>query len=130
MTEAICYIPISIGELYDKYTILEIKQDKIKDPYKLQFIKKEIHHLKSHIDQYNLDPEIQSTLKHINMILWDIEDNIREKERLEQFDDEFINLARQVYMTNDNRSKVKNQINAIFNSALLDIKSYTKYSHI
>jgi len=127
MTEMICYIPVSIGELYDKYTILQIKCEKIKDPYKLEMVNKEIEMLKPQINQYDLDKDIFANLKQVNTILWDIEDKIRDKERENVFDTTFIELARQVYMTNDKRSEIKNQINAIFNSSLSDIKSYTKY---
>ena len=127
MTETICYIPVSIGELYDKYTILQIKCEKIKDPYKLEMVNKEIEMLKPQINQYDLDKSIFIMLKQVNTILWDIEDKIRDKERENEFDATFIELARQVYMTNDKRSEIKNQINAIFNSSLSDIKSYTKY---
>ena len=127
MTETICYIPVSIGELYDKYTILQIKCEKIKDPYKLEMVNKEIEMLKPQINQYDLDKDIFANLKQVNTILWDIEDKIRDKERENEFDATFIELARQVYMTNDKRSEIKNQINAIFNSSLSDIKSYTKY---
>ena len=127
MTETICYIPVSIGELYDKYTILQIKCEKIKDPYKLEMVNKEIEMLKPQINQYDLDKDIFANLKQVNTILWDIEDKIRDKERENEFDVTFIELARQVYMTNDKRSEIKNQINAIFNSSLSDIKSYTKY---
>ena len=130
MTETICYIPVSIGELYDKYTILQIKCEKIKDPYKLEMVNKEIEMLKPQINQYNLDKSLFIMLKQVNTILCDIEDKIRDKERENKFDAIFIELARQVYMTNDKRSEIKNQINAIFNSSLLDIKSYTKYLDI
>jgi hypothetical protein len=130
MTETICYIPVSIGELYDKYTILQIKCEKIKDPYKLEMVNKEIEMLKPQINQYDLDKSLFIMLKQVNTILWDIEDKIRDKERENEFDATFIELARQVYMTNDKRSQIKNQINAIFNSSLSDIKSYTKYLDI
>lgn len=130
MTETICYIPVSIGELYDKYTILQIKCEKIKDPYKLEMVNKEIEMLKPQINQYDLDKSLFIMLKQVNTVLWDIEDKIRDKERENEFDATFIELARQVYMTNDKRSQIKNQINAIFNSSLSDIKSYTKYLDI
>jgi hypothetical protein len=121
---------VSIGELYDKYTILQIKCEKIKDPYKLEMVNKEIEMLKPQINQYDLDKSLFIMLKQVNTVLWDIEDKIRDKERENEFDATFIELARQVYMTNDKRSQIKNQINAIFNSSLSDIKSYTKYLDI
>ena len=107
MTE--CVIPVSIGELYDKYTILKIKCEKLSDSEKLFFVNKEITLLKSHIDKYNLDVNIIEELKTINTILWDVEENIREKEQKQEFDEAFIELARKVYITNDKRYIVKSQ---------------------
>ena len=112
------------------YAINAFDKEKIKDPYKLEMVNKEIEMLKPQINQYNLDKSLFIMLKQVNTILWDIEDKIRDKERENKFDAIFIELARQVYMTNDKRSEIKNQINAIFNSSLLDIKSYTKYLDI
>jgi len=134
----ICYVPVSIGELFDKYTILEIKEEKIKDEQKLQHVKKEKLYLKTFIDNYhaNSDAMIRGTmcdlikeLKHANQKLWDIEDKIREKENEKEFDSDFIHLARMVYITNDKRSDIKNKINVFFNSEIMDIKSYQKYNN-
>lgn len=125
-----CLVHISIGELYDKYTILEIKYDKIKDVDKLKMINTEKDYLKVHIDKYNdlLDLHIIiEELKKINEILWDIEDAIREKEKKQEFDSEFINLARSVYKTNDKRSIIKKQINQLLQSEIVEIKSYLEY---
>ena len=114
-----CCVPVSIGELYDKYTILQIKSEKIKDNEKLYFINEEINHLIPYIDKYQLNANIIEELKHINTILWDIEDNIREKEKKQEFDDEFIALARKVYITNDKRSVFKSYINQLLNSNII-----------
>ena len=117
-------VPISIGELYDKFSILKIKKDIIKDNVKLKFINTEISYLQPFINKYLLDDELMNEIKSINRQLWNIEDAIREKEKKKEFDDEFISLARSVYITNDKRSVIKNKINAYFNSDILDIKSY------
>ena len=127
MEKKVCYVPVSLGELYDKYTILQIKQERNKDEGKLVFINKEIEYLKKHIDTFNLDILLIRELKTINEILWNVEDNIRDKERRKEFDEEFIALARNVYITNSERSELKNKINSKLNSELIDIKSYSEY---
>ena len=121
---AVCVIPVSIGELYDKYTILKIKGEKLVDSEKLFFVNKEISFLKTHIDKYDLDVNIIEELKIVNTILWDVEENIREKEKKQEFDEEFIELARKVYITNDNRYLLKAKINSLFNSNIKEFKSY------
>jgi ADP-heptose:LPS heptosyltransferase len=124
----ICYIPVSIGELFDKYTILQIKQNRIKDAKKLEIVGKELFYLKQFIDTYKLEEKIVDELKGINETLWDVEDKIREKEKDKRFDEEFVKLARNVYITNDKRSETKNKINAILKSGLHEVKSYSKYT--
>jgi len=124
----ICLLPVSIGELYDKYTILQIKLDKIQDIEKRKFLIKEYNLLSSEIEKFPLEETIISELKEINFILWNIEDKIREKEQNKCFDDLFIELARSVYKNNDRRNIVKNKISIKFHSDLMDIKSYTEYS--
>ena len=119
-----CLIPVSIGELYDKYSILEIKYERIKDLTKLEFVKREMDYLKPFIDEYRLEETYRRQLKSINEKIWDIEDMIRVKESLQDFDQEFITIARSVYKTNDERNVVKNQIDKIFKSDIKDIKSY------
>jgi hypothetical protein len=119
-----CLIPVSIGELYDKYSILEIKYERIKDLTKLEFVKREMDYLKPFIDEYRLEETYTTQLKSINEKIWDSEDMIRVKESLQEFDQEFITIARSVYKTNDERNVVKNQINNIFKSDIKDIKSY------
>ena len=121
----ICNIPISIGELYDKLSILQIKKEKIKNNDKLYFINKEIEYLQPYINKFNLELTIVKQLKNINEKLWDIEDKIRIKEIKQEFDDEFTLLARMVYKTNDERYEIKNVINSIFSSDIKEIKSYT-----
>ncbi len=127
MEKGLCYVPVSIGELYDKYTILQIKEERISNEIKLIMVKKELDYLKTYVDRFNLDELLIKEIKEINEQLWDIEDKIRDKERAKEFDHEFIDLARQVYITNDKRSEVKNKINLALNSELTDIKSYAKY---
>ena len=127
MEKEVCYVPASIGELYDKYTILQIKQERIKDEGKLVFINKELEYLKKHTDTFNLDASLVRELKTVNEILWNVEDNIRDKERIKEFDAEFISLARNVYIKNSERSQLKNKINSNLNSELIDIKSYSEY---
>lgn len=121
---AYCNIPVSLGELYDKYSILEIKTERIEDVTKVVHVEKEMAYLKEFVDKYNLPNEYREKIKNVNSILWDIEDKIRVKERLNEFDDEFIQLARLVYKTNDQRSLIKNEINKLLNSTIMDIKSY------
>lgn len=124
MDFGICYVPVSIGELFDKYTILQIKQKRITNNAKLDMVNKELVYLKKFVDNYTIENELLNELMQINEQLWVIEDNIRIKEHKKEFDDEFISLARQVYITNDKRSETKNKINSILNSELIDIKSY------
>ncbi len=123
-----CNVPISIGELFDKYTILLLKQKNITDTYKLYNINKEIKYLKEHIDKYKIDTELFDEMYNINNKLWEIEDNIRIKEFKKEFDNEFINLARSVYINNDKRALIKNKINNYFNSDIIEIKDYFEYN--
>ena len=120
-------IPVSIGELFDKYSILQIKSEKITDSNKLISINKELNYLKTVINNLNIDLKMIQIIKDINKNLWIIEDQIREKEMNQEFDNEFILLARLVYKTNDERSQIKNKINTLFNSDIIDIKSYNNY---
>jgi hypothetical protein len=117
-------VSISIGELFDKYSILQIKLEKINNTNKLIYVKKEIEYLQPHINKFNLDKSLLECIKNINEKLWVIEDKIREKEIKKEFDDEFISLARQVYITNDERCNIKNKINLYCNSEIKEIKSY------
>lgn len=125
------YTPISWGELFDKITILEIKLDKIKSKDALKNINKEHGMLKSiylaTFEDNFIAQNLVNDLTQVNKKLWDIEDHIRTKERNKLFDDEFVQLARSVYFTNDERSRVKRQINETFSSDLIEEKSYDKY---
>ncbi len=125
-------IELSVGELLDKITILQIKSERIDDESKLENINKELHVLQSlwnasPYSENKLDENI-SELKSINEELWDIEDKIRDKEGAQTFDQGFIELARSVYFTNDKRAKVKRVINSKTGSELIEEKSYSDYS--
>ena len=122
--------PISLGELVDKISILIIKQKNITDETKLDHVKKELDFLQKTLMNYVQQEEINNHLENlinINSKLWNIEDDIRECERKKLFDQKFIDLARSVYFTNDERAKVKNDINKTFGSELLEVKSYEEY---
>lgn len=122
---------VQIGELIDKITILQIKKERIKDAAKLMNIETELSTL---LTTYTTDvpqtldiEELWKLLKTTNEALWTIEDDIREKERKRTFDQEFINLARSVYYTNDERCRIKRDINMLTGSRLIEEKSYTDY---
>ena len=122
--------PISLGELVDKISILIIKQKNITDETKLDHVKKELDFLQKTLMNYVQKEEINNFLENlinINSKLWNIEDDIRECERKKLFDQTFIDLARSVYFTNDERAKVKNDINKTFGSVLVEVKSYEEY---
>ena len=121
---ASCTVPVSLGELYDKYSILQIKSERIHDKSKLISVIKELEYLQPYINKFQLDIKLNDEMKHINEELWVIEDKIREKEHKHEFDEEFILLARSVYKKNDQRSVIKNKINEYLNSEIKDIKSY------
>ena len=125
-------IELSIGELLDKISILQIKAERIDDPSKVKNINKELDVLMSlwndsPYSDTNLSSEINE-LKNINEALWDIEDKIRDKERNQVFDKDFIELARAVYITNDKRADIKRIINSKTGSELIEEKSYSTYS--
>ena len=124
-------LEVSIGEMIDKLTILKIKAEKIQDTEKLVFIRKELATIISTLgDTYTIFPkliEYTQQLQEVNTKLWNIENSIRQKESLQQFDDEFISLARSVYHNNDRRAKIKNVINVYTNSNLREVKQYTEY---
>ena len=120
---------ISVGELVDKITILEIKLDKINNTDKLQNIKNELNILQKYFDeiQNNKLIGLKSKLKDTNLKLWQIEDDIRVCEKNNKFDEDFIHLARSVYITNDMRFEIKNSINQLFSSEIKEVKSYESY---
>ena len=124
-------VPISWGELFDKITILQIKLDKLTSKNALNNVEREFKQLQSILIKYFPNSieakQLEEELKQINQQLWDIEDNIRDKERNRSFDDEFIQLARSVYIINDERSRIKRKINDIFGSEFVEEKSYSEY---
>ena len=119
---------ISVGELIDKITILEIKKDKISNKEKLLEIDKELNSLKQTMNKFIPDQEkiseFKNDLKKINLKLWDIEDGKRTAEKNKKFDNKFIELARNVYKFNDERAKIKSQINKTLGSNITEVKSY------
>ena len=124
-------VEVSVGELLDKISILEIKQEKIKDTEKLKFINEEHSILK---DQLNKNVksdqklnELFETLKKINAKLWIIEDDKRQCENDKDFTEKFIKLSRDVHFLNDERAKIKLEINNLTSSKIREIKEYTKY---
>ena len=123
-------IEVSHGEIVDKLTILQIKKENIIDPIKLDNIVKEYDYLLSVVENdlgiSTESPEYLELLS-INKELWVIEDDIRDKERIKEFDDDFIKLARAVYYTNDVRAKIKKEINLKYSSGFVEEKSYQSY---
>lgn len=124
--------PISVGELLDKITILEIKSEKIKDEDKLKNINHELSLLTEIWSKGGFEGDemnaLRADLKAVNLSLWGIEDDIRIKEKDKAFDDAFIALARSVYFENDKRAKVKKDINLLTGSELVEEKSYQDYT--
>ena len=120
--------PISIGELVDKITILEIKKNKLQNS-KLKNVLKELSFLTELIGKHkiNINEDLFTQLKEINLSLWNIEDQIRIKEKNKEFDDTFIELARSVYFKNDKRAEIKKSINLLSNSEITEEKYYTEY---
>lgn len=125
------FAEISIGELLDKISILEIKQKNLKDSEKTKIVTKELESLNNTLkNDVNITDEIKSLykdLKAINLKLWDIEDGKRDCERNKDFGEKFVELARSVYIENDNRAKIKNKINQLSGSNISEVKSYDKY---
>ena len=124
-------IEVSIGELLDKISILEIKLQKIKNPEKLRFIKDEYSILKDQLEKKIKSSgklnELYKSLKEINSKLWVIEDEKRLCEKEKKFDEKFIKLSREVHFLNDDRAKIKLEINNLTNSKIKEIKEYTNY---
>ena len=124
-------IPVSWGELFDKITILQIKIENLQEKNALKNVKTEYDQLNKIYNSNFLEDEkaklLMNSLIQINKKLWDIEDKIRHKERIKKFDEEFIELARNVYFTNDKRSKIKRDINENFGSTIIEEKLYSKY---
>ena len=124
-------VEVSIGELLDKISILEIKQEKIKDPEKLKFISNEHsilkNQLKNNIKSDDKLNELFQSLKEINAKLWVIEDDKRQCEKDKNFGEKFIKLSRDVHFLNDDRAKIKLEINNHTGSEIKEIKEYTSY---
>ena len=124
-------VEVSVGELLDKISILEIKQDKIKDPEKLNFINNENSILKNQLEKnVKSDEKLEKLfqdLKDINAKLWVIEDDKRDCEKNKDFGEKFIKLSRDVHFLNDDRAKIKLEMNNHTGSAIKEIKEYTSY---
>lgn len=121
-------IEVSIGEIVDKLSILQIKTTFIKDEEKLNNVKKEYDYLYDIVfEEMKIEQSDFFEMVSINQKLWKIEDDIRDKERDKTFDDEFIELARSVYFTNDERAEVKKKINLKYGSMFVEEKSYSDY---
>jgi hypothetical protein len=124
-------VPVSFGELLDKIAILQIKSERIGDPAKLANIRRELTALEktwmAHPAAGGDIVELRGRLKAVNERLWVIEDDIRIKEKVQQFDDAFIQLARSVYFENDERARIKKDINLALGSAYVEEKSYQDY---
>ena len=119
--------PISVGELIDKITILTIKVARISDPLKIENVIKELVQLRAIADNLEAPLELNvyyTQLLTVNQDLWDIEDSKRKHEQEQRFDNEFIKLARQVYLKNDIRAKIKRDINVLVGSSIIEEKSY------
>lgn len=122
--------PISIGELIDKLSILQVKKKKIIEESKLKFVKEEFEILYNLSAEYLNNQEIENLfheLVEVNSSLWDVEDKLREYEKIKSFPAHFVELARKVYFTNDKRFELKNKINVILNSEIREQKSYQEY---
>ena len=124
-------VEVSVGELLDKISILEIKQVKIKDPNKLKFISNEHSILKNQLDSNvksdNKLNDLFQSLKEINAKLWVIEDDKRQCEKDKDFGEKFIKLSRDIHFLNDDRAKIKLEINNHTGSVIKEIKEYTSY---
>jgi hypothetical protein len=129
MTELL--VPVSYGELLDKIAILQIKSERMTDPAKLQNVRRELSALErtwmSHPAAVQDIAKMRAELKAVNERLWEIEDDIRDKERAQAFDADFVRLARSVYFENDERARIKREINAALGSAYVEEKSYADY---
>ena len=124
-------VPASIGELFDKITILEIKKNKIKDKVKLKHVNNELLLLNRIVKKKIINKrkiyKLVIKLKNINLKLWNVEDKLRKLEKEKSFKSLFIRKARSVYILNDKRSIIKNEINNLTNSEVNEVKSYEKY---
>jgi Family of unknown function (DUF6165) len=124
-------VPVSPGEVLDKITILEIKLEHMQDPDKLANVRTELEQLNTcwsaAVTQDETVCSLRAQLKTVNQALWVIEDDIRDKERSKVFDEQFIELARSVYVTNDRRARIKKELNLYLEAQLVEEKSYSAY---
>jgi prefoldin subunit 5 len=127
----IIHVPVSPGEVLDKITILEIKSERMDDAEKVANVKRELELLQAswlqHVKEDETVQRIHAELKAINEELWEIEDDIRDKEKAREFDEVFIALARAVYVTNDKRANAKKELNVHLGSEIVEEKSYQDY---
>ena len=125
-------VPVSPGEVLDKITILEIKSERMEDPEKVANVRVELKLLQdtwaAAIEDDDVIRDLHAQLKEINEALWEIEDDIRDQERVKEFDERFVELARAVYFTNDRRSEVKKKLNLHLGSQIIEEKSYQDYA--
>ena len=126
------HIPVSPGEVLDKITILEIKSERMGDPKQVASVQVELALLQQtwadSVSEDSVINGLRAQLKEINEALWEIEDDIRDKERAGEFDERFIELARSVYFSNDRRSKIKKDLNLHLGSKIIEEKSYKDYT--
>jgi len=120
-------IPISLGELYDKISILEIKLANMNTPEKIVNVANEYKELRSVAEEHPIDEKLYIKLRELNQHIWDIEDGVREEESKKDWGQTFIDLARSVYIFNDKRASVKKEINLKYGSVIIEEKSYQKY---
>ncbi len=122
-------IEVSIGEVADKLSILQIKLEKFGDPEKRANVRRELESLEGALEEagVRLDPAEMEGLRAVNLRLWEIEDDIRRKEARKEFDEEFVRLARSVYFSNDERARLKREINLRHGSDLIEEKEYADY---
>jgi len=120
-------VEVSIGELLDKISILAIKLDKVEDKDKLKNIQKEFISLTSQVSSSMYLDKLYMRLCQVNQKLWNVEDKLRDHERLNNFNEDFINLARSVYKLNDERARIKKEVNVKYGSEIIEEKSYQEY---
>jgi predicted nuclease with TOPRIM domain len=129
MTETVC-IPVSVGELIDKISILNVKRVMISDLQKVEIVKKELIELMDMASPYLQTKEVEDLYDQliiVNKNLWDVEDELRHLESEKKFDEEFVGKARSVYYLNDRRYELKNSINVITNSKISEVKQHVEY---
>jgi hypothetical protein len=121
-------IEVSVGEIVDKLSILELKKLNIKDSDKLKNVTKEYDYLHNIVfNELKINQDDFLSLLNVNQTLWEVEDKIRNKEKIKAFNSEFVELARLVYITNDKRADLKKSINLKYNSTFVEEKSYSSY---